>query len=63
MTVNKRRVLMGLSDLEIEKKKKEKEKQSHVSVAGKKYAGGQHWKEEEFRPLWDFFFFGNKSSF
>jgi len=42
MTVNKRRVLMGLSDLEIEKKKKEKEKQSHVSVAGKKYAGGQH---------------------
>jgi len=43
MTVNKRRMLMGLSDLEIGRKKKERKTEPRF-CRGQKYAGGQQTK-------------------
>jgi hypothetical protein len=64
MTVNKRRMLMGLSDFVNRKKKKRKEKKRKTEprfCRGKKYACGQHSKRRSSVHS-ETFFCCNKSS-
>jgi hypothetical protein len=53
MTVNKRRMLMGSSDLEVGKKKEKKNRATFLSR--KKMCRWTTHKEEEFRPFREFF--------